>query len=320
MYTNETPSRADVFSVALLSLRDYSGRTNNYNLFVLIFFTLSLGTRSLKDLTEQLTGFEKRFVLVENRGSELVSIQAKLDIIVSKLAAWDTLTQDVSDIKAALDFNNFEIEALRKNSNEAAVERKSFAKDLDNLTIQNQAMKTELSELRKKAEENDYNSRKNNLIIRNVPCLQNENLVKIASSIFAKCNCTLKDSDFQQITRFKGNTKKPLSPGLVLISFRDAALRERILSTARKCKITIEDIGMGKSKDVIFIAEDLSPYTSGLFAAARECNRKLNWRFAWCKAGKIFMRKEETSTPILVKDFPTLEKLTSDIDALSISK
>ncbi|KAL4718051.1 hypothetical protein ACJJTC_018528 [Scirpophaga incertulas] len=70
---------------------------------------------------------------------------------------------------------------------------------------------------------------------------------------------------------------------------------------------TIQHLG---DKKPVYVSEHLTPESKSLHAASRLKAKQLNYKFVWVRDGKVFVRKTESSSFILIKDSLALDKLT----------
>lgn len=68
-------------------------------------------------------------------------------------------------------------------------------------------------------------------------------------------------------------------------------------------------MGIAGDKSPVYVCEHLSPANKALHAAARIRSRELGYKFVWVRNGHIFMRKDETSRFIHIKNKQTLVAL-----------
>lgn len=77
-------------------------------------------------------------------------------------------------------------------------------------------------------------------------------------------------------------------------------------------KLDVFHLGVNDSRDPIFVTEHVSDANKDLHAAARQFKKAENYQFLWVRNNKIFMRKNETSNYILIKNNKVKDKHTLD--------
>ena len=64
---------------------------------------------------------------------------------------------------------------------------------------------------------------------------------------------------------------------------------------------------MGGPRKSVYVSEHLSPANKSLHAAARLKAKELNYKFTWIRNGRIFVRKDESSEFILIRNTESLK-------------
>ena len=55
-------------------------------------------------------------------------------------------------------------------------------------------------------------------------------------------------------------------------------------------------------KKRLFVKENLTPYKYGIFKSAKEIARKEGYKFVWTRDGNVFIRRDENSNPIQLRN------------------
>lgn len=112
------------------------------------------------------------------------------------------------------------------------------------------------------------------------------------------------------------STTMNIRPKTIVVKLSSARKRDNFLAAVWKFnkanpndKLSTSHLGIGGLKNPIFVSEHLSPTNKSLHAATRLRARELNYRFVWTRAGRIYMRKDETSPPIIIKHTEFLKTL-----------
>ncbi|KAI5633311.1 hypothetical protein NE865_13978 [Phthorimaea operculella] len=162
----------------------------------------------------------------------------------------------------------------------------------------------------------EQNNRSCNLEIQCVPEHKNENIPTIIKQLSKSVNCELQDSDIHNYTRVAKMNKDDSRPRSIVVKLAAPRIRDTLLASVSRYnranandKLNTSHIGFGGDKKPIYVMEHLSPANRALHAAARRKSKVLNYKFVWVKNGKIFMRKNESSDYIYVKDQASLDKL-----------
>lgn len=202
------------------------------------------------------------------------------------------------EMKSLLESRNEEIKAL-KSSNESL---SCTVKDLS----------SRLSAL-------EQHTRETNIEIHGLPEFRSENLPQIVSRIGEVISHPIQDGSIQACFRVAKMDNKSNRPRNVVVKFPSLRKRDAFLADvsrynkAKKLaedKLNTCDIGIGGQKSHIYISEHLCPDKKSLHAAARLKKKELRYDYLWIKHGKIFMRENETTPSVLIKNLDSLNRLT----------
>ncbi|XP_050684050.1 uncharacterized protein LOC126978964 [Leptidea sinapis] len=156
-----------------------------------------------------------------------------------------------------------------------------------------------------------------NIELQCVPERKNENLIDIITELGKVIGCNLSSNDVLHCTRTaktKADTPRPRSVVVQLSSIR---MRDQVIAAVSKFnkdnpqnKLNSAHVGLlSNNITPIFVNEHLSPTNKSLHAAARIKAKEKGYKFTWILNGKIFIRKNEGSQYILIKNKNTLDNL-----------
>ncbi|KAL0810362.1 hypothetical protein ABMA28_010511 [Loxostege sticticalis] len=159
-------------------------------------------------------------------------------------------------------------------------------------------------------------SRSRNLEIQAIPDRRNEDLVAIVRKICDTINVPVHDVDIcsvRRIAKFNPDSSRPRNILLTLPSERQ---RDIILSAYKRYNkhhrsdpLNTGLLGIPGEKVNIYLAEHLSAECRELYAAARKFSRDHSFKYVWVKYGRVYLRKDDSSSAIFVKDLPNLGRL-----------
>lgn len=241
---------------------------------------------------------------------QLDLMQEQLDKIMTQLSPLTTLVEDVKSIKSDI--------ASLKNSLEYAHERlENFSSTVqaletkvataEKLTGEIPVLQAEIARLNSELHERDQWARANNVEIRGIPLLKNENLYEIAQKIGNIGNMNIRKEEINYISRIPTripNVEKP-----IIISFNNRYTKEEFIARSRKSKqLNLSNLGF--SKDAAFYVNDhLTLYNKNLLGKARSLAKENNFQFIWVKHCKIMARKSITSPVFFIKKEKDLAKI-----------
>lgn len=163
----------------------------------------------------------------------------------------------------------------------------------------------------------DQLMRASNIELQCVPEHRGENLTSLMKQIGRTVGCVINDNDIYYCSRTAKMNSNSSRPRSILVKLSSPQLRDSLIASVQKYnkthpqnKLNTSDLGIAASSSTqVYVVENLSPENKSLHAAARIRARELNYKFVWVRAGRIFMRKSETTKVILVRSTDVLEKL-----------
>lgn len=191
--------------------------------------------------------------------------------------------------------------------------KEKFIKKLETENIQLQASVNKLGE---KLAVIEKTSRACNVELQAVPEANNENVLALFKKLCSVLNVPIDDSSIRcchRVARMDQNSKRPRN---ILVSLSSTYQRDQILSAAyRYNKLHRNDLlgsthlGISGEHRRVFVTEHLSPSMKSLYAESRRLAKEFNYKFVWVRYGKIFVRRDDTSSPIHIKTNESLKKL-----------
>lgn len=216
----------------------------------------------------------------------------------------------VSTLQATISFFNSELEAMKAS-------QAAQASRLQNMQEENTSLRSAVQSLSARLEQMDQNSRSANIEIQCVPEHKQENLVNMVQQLGKVIKCPVSDTHIQYCTRLAKMNSSSSRPRSILVKLSSPRLRDDFLAAASKFnknnpddKLKSSHLGIGGDKKAVFVGEHLTPALKSLHAAARTKAKELKYKFVWIRDGRIFMRKNEESNFIHVKNLDLLHNLS----------
>ncbi|KPJ10694.1 hypothetical protein RR48_02962 [Papilio machaon] len=102
-------------------------------------------------------------------------------------------------------------------------------------------------------------------------------------------------------------------PRALVVRLVRRSARDELLRAARVRRI-LDSAGVVSSVAPrrVYVNERLSRLNKQLFYKAREESRRLKWKFAWTKNGKIFVRRDYTQTAVRIRDQADITRVFGD--------
>ncbi|XP_034834921.1 uncharacterized protein [Maniola hyperantus] len=245
-------------------------------------------------------------------------MQAKFDDMLSKLN--NTLVNALNDKFKPMQNEMVEIiksmEHMNEQFEEVLMEHKTTQETMHALKIENDNLKSTVSELNIRLIQLEQHSRAKNIEIQCVPEKKHENLVNVVTEIGKVINCNVSKEQILTCTRVAKLQRDTNRPRSIIVELVTPRLRDEMLAAVIKYnkanpndKLNSNLIGIHGFKSQIYVTEHLSPANKALHAAVRIKAKQMKYKFAWVRGGRIFVRKDEESAYIWIKDTCSLDKI-----------
>ncbi|KAG7300427.1 hypothetical protein JYU34_016047 [Plutella xylostella] len=225
--------------------------------------------------------------------------------ITSMKSDFNSLKGDVSALQHATQFISDQHDDLKikfDNLSESTKKIEGMEAELVEVRKQNRQLKQEMIE-------NDQRERQLNLEIVGLPELKEENLNETLIKIAKEVGITLLDSDIVHVNRITPRAKVPGRSRVIIAKMRNRLLKDNIISSARKSRLTTQSMGLGGEPKPVFVNEHLSMYNKQILRMAKDAARMKNHQFTWTKNGRIYVRKNDTSPAIRIITEDDLKKI-----------
>lgn len=188
-------------------------------------------------------------------------------------------------------------------------------KDLEQ---QNSSLQNHVGALNRRLESMEKISRSHNIEIQAVPEKKTENILTIVKNLYATVDLPISDSEISACRRVaKLPTTSANRPRNILVTLPSARHRDTIISAVKRFNrahlkepLNSHHIGVSGDKCIIYVCEHLSPETKELHACTRKALRD-KYRYVWVKFGNIYIRKDDNSPVIHIKNKEILDKLSA---------
>lgn len=165
----------------------------------------------------------------------------------------------------------------------------------------NEKLQEELSQIKQQLNRNAQKDLKNNLLVQGVPYKDHENIPAIINKIGTYLDVPI-DSKFTAFRLGKDNDKN----NAIKVIFEDESTKIKLLKSKKKFEIKSTDLGFTRDNK-IFLNHELTRTNLDIYMAARAFKKDRNYKFLWIGDGNIFLRKDEHSKVLLIKEKSQLE-------------
>lgn len=190
---------------------------------------------------------------------------------------------------------------------------------LKKLENENSPLQTAVSELTSRVAQMEQHSRDCNLELQCVPESRSENLLSIFNQLLCTVSCELPDSSMRAIHRVAKLNPNSDRPRSIVVKMVTPQARDTVLAAVVKFnkskkrnedKLSALHLGFGNNRQSIFVSEHLTVANKKLHAATRATAKEKGFEYVWIRNGRILIRKNNDSPPLIVKNEDHLKSLT----------
>lgn len=217
------------------------------------------------------------------------------------------IVSQISGFQDSLSFFSKQYDALLQSVNERNEIINSLILKNDNLTSQVKILTDRMGQI-------EQSMRSSNVEINGIPEHRSENLIKTIQQLGIIVNSPLQDNDILHVARVAKVNKESDRPRSVVVKLQSQRRRDELLAavsrfnkTKRDDKLNSEHLGIGGHCVPVFVSEHLTPTNKHLHAAARKKAKETGSKFVWVRDGRIYVRKNEQSPAIYIKNEDSLK-------------
>lgn len=247
-------------------------------------------------------------------GSESVIVLQEIRALAAKLAPLDGLKEEISALRT--EFAELK-SSIHQQFEETVNEFRHKFSEMEQRIVVMETVKEQVSQLHdrldKLQEESDAKdqwSRLNNVEIKGLPQVNNENLFEIITRIGAKINYPITKTQINFVTRVPARDKDRTKP--IIVSFLSRYMKEDFVAAARYAlktsPITASQFGLSGNQR-IFINDHLTIKNKTLLSKTKKMALEKGFQYVWVKHAKIYARKMDTSPVLSIKSEKDLTKI-----------
>lgn len=247
-------------------------------------------------------------------GAAQLSQMLSSDVMTLLQALRDDVQQMKTELRGLQDSVSFcsskvtEFEANLNKMNE-------YFRKVDRLAVENAQLKSNVETLTSKMNDLDQNSRMKNIEIHGIPEKKGENLIREIQKVCSELDIQIDQNDIEFIHRVPSNprfTPNEKSKNIIM-GCSSRSTRDNILAAFKQKRLqsdkTSTSLSVDGVSDKIFINEHLTLANKLLHKESRDAAKKKGYKFVWVKNGHIFVRKNESSAIINIKNLEMIYKL-----------
>ncbi|CAH2096667.1 unnamed protein product [Euphydryas editha] len=240
--------------------------------------------------------------VTESRLREIIKEEISVSINALVTSKLNAINEQMTSFVDSLSFINVQYEEIK-----TMMEEKTAT--IDQLRKDNEHLKSSMRELNNKLNIVEMHMRESNVEINGIPEHKSENLVNTVLQLGKVVSHQLSTEDVQCVTRVAKLNKNNDRPRSVVVKLRSARQRDELLAAVVNFnkanvgdKLSSHHLGIGGAKKPVFVSEHLTPTNKSLHAAARIKAKQMNYRFTWVRNGRVYVRRDEFSQAMLIKN------------------
>ncbi|XP_026738262.1 uncharacterized protein LOC113501334 [Trichoplusia ni] len=222
------------------------------------------------------------------------------------------MSQQIAGFKESMDFYNAKFESYKL----CLEEKEEIIKKLQ---VENQHLLTTNIEHGTRLTQVEQSLRENNLEINGVPEFKNENVITTLLQLAKTVGEPLEDSDILHATRVAKLNQETSRPRPMVVKLRTPRHRDNIIAAVVRFnkknsneKLNSQHLGISGDRKPVYVAEHLCLANKQLHAATRKLAKELNYKFVWVRNGRVFVRKDESHSAILIRSLDGLSLLKNE--------
>lgn len=246
------------------------------------------------------------------------SILREIRLLAGKLTTLESLPNEIKIVRQ-------ELEELRSTLGEVTNTLKVFSdriqKTEDRLTkLENaktdkyNAIQAQLEKMESYNDEREQFSRLNNVELKGLPQLKNENLLDVVSALGKKVHYPILKSQIDFVTRVQSRDPAHTKP--VIISFINRYVKEDFIAASRAyaktSPIMATELGGAGKPSMVYVNDHLTLKNKSLLARAKKLAKEQEFKYVWVKFCKIFVRRDDTSPVLNIKSEKDLAKIVKN--------
>lgn len=235
----------------------------------------------------------------EEMGRDISEIKNLLRDVNEKMTAFETIKNEMQDIKRSLNFISTQYDEFQRNFNEEKEKNKILSSKVSTLekTVKDQHkvimnLESKLNYPSNLIDPNQY-SRNKNIEIHGIPVSQQENCVNTVLQVASELQLNIKKEDIDVAHRLsqRAGSKKPPP---IIAQFTTRNKRDLLLQKKRLVIIN-KNIPQMQLGSAIYLNENLNKHIKYLLWIARNRASQYDFKFVWAKNGTIYIRKTDGS-------------------------
>ncbi|XP_046683628.1 uncharacterized protein LOC124369621 [Homalodisca vitripennis] len=176
--------------------------------------------------------------------------------------------------------------------------------------MKNIQLQRKVTDLELRVEDNEQYMRSNTLEIQGIPESKNEYVYEVVKKVGVALDINISREDIDVCHRLKKRNDADRPAGIIAKFVRREDNLKFLEKRRVKRNLNSHDVGYTSSTaNPVYVNESLSPTKRKLLAAAQSVKQEKNYAYLWVRNGKIFLRKAQGDSFIIVSSMEQIEKL-----------
>ena len=218
--------------------------------------------------------------------------------------------EDFDELKQKHDSFCTDYRRLKTHYNALKLANEKQTNQLDELMINSADLEKKSNSEAVKLDAIDQYSRRQNLEFLGIPVTANEDVIDIVVKLSKLVGVDITKSDISTAHRLRPKRHSTIGePPAIIAQFINRNLRNLIYSKHTAAKFIPEnDFPISKMKR-LYINENLTQERKKLLWQIKQRMKQLEIKFLWTMNGKIYVRKDEDSTSVIIQNEEDLNKI-----------
>ncbi|XP_041469857.1 uncharacterized protein LOC121419445 [Lytechinus variegatus] len=221
------------------------------------------------------------------------------------------LESAISDVRGGQQDIVRSLSFLEEKYEEMKVTTERLERENKGLQNENQALKKRVDDLDRQVQDLDQYHRRQNLEIAGIPEEKQENPADVALIISKRIDPDITAGDIDIAHGLGAPKPSAKHPRPIIVRFTNRRARNAVYDGRKHLRgTTSADLGINlRSTLKIYVNENLVGATRELLGLANGARKDAGYKFLWTYNGKIYVRKDEKSAPVIILSKEDISKL-----------
>ncbi|XP_047989353.1 uncharacterized protein LOC125228735 [Leguminivora glycinivorella] len=219
------------------------------------------------------------------------------------------IRQDLNELKQSVDFNGNRQDEFEKSLNSLNLNVKTIDSTVNRIQPTILGLEERVNDL-------EQQLRESNLEFHGITEYNNEKLSNVILRVAETVSYPLSEPDIVHCTRVAKLNRESKQPRTVILKLKNRLSRDGFYSAVSRFnkahpseKLNTSHLGLAGERSPVYVSEHLSPANKRLHAATRIKCKEAQYKFVWVRNARIYVRKDESSPPIVIKHLSNLDSL-----------